>query len=182
MKGILQATEIFAKAILLENQIHKADIRLRFQLFVRADKSILIGEMLLKKAYYQFTGGLVERFIDGHLPEEIFYPGIAQQHPGDTIPKIIHGKQRLGAGFRTLILRSDKRPSKFHGLREIFLDELVGKLEKMRCSHVRLAILLQSNVFAENITVSSDNGLCVGIPHNKLLIGFLHEIVLVQVH
>ena len=55
-------------------------------------------------------------------------------------------------------------------------------MEKMRGRHIGLAVFFEYDILPENVAVPADYGLSVRIPDNQLLIGFLHEIVLVEIH
>ena len=49
-------------------------------------------------------------------------------------------------------------------------------------SHIRLAVLLESHILSEQITVATDDSFSIGIPYYQLLIRLFQVIILIQIH
>ena len=67
-------------------------------------------------------------------------------------------------------------------MRQVLIDELLGKVELMGTCHDRLIVFVKCCIRAEKETVATDNRLIVRIPYNQLLIGIFHHVILIQIH
>ena len=106
---------------------------------------------------------------------------IVDREGTQTVPQVVEGKEALGSGTRRLVFERNERASQLDGARQVFVQELVGEVEEVRGGDAGPALLIGTDVLAQDEAVAAYDLFGIGVPYDKLLAGRVHRIELVDV-
>jgi hypothetical protein len=138
----------------------------------------------LKQVYYPQIEELIAQ-LRTYAEEWTAIPMLAKTHGQPASPTRL-GKEVMVFVYRLerqlATLKSCPLTAKFDGVGHIVVDELVGEVEHVACGELRLAVLVKLPVGAEQVSVSADYLLRLGVPHDELLVAVRAGVELVDVH
>ena len=124
------------------------------------------------------------RMYDGYmviLPKKYFTLGLMTVSAPSPSHRLSSAK-RLFAPRRVLWYSSVEGATQLDGVGHVVVDELLGEVEHVTCGELRLAVLVEFPVGAEHVAVAADDLLCLGVPHDELLVAVRAGVELVDVH
>ena len=137
--------------------------------------------MLLEEKENHISASAVVRRVHRHLSEEILDVRHDDGERAKSVPEVVESEYSLVAGACRLVFEADKGSSQLNGVGHVFLHELVAELEHMSCSQERFSVFVHLDVRTEQISVSTDDFLVLGVPYDKLLVRVVHGVELVEV-
>ena len=140
-----------------------------------------VAKVLVEEVEDHVARHAVIRGVHGHLTKEVL--GIGEHHGegGKAIEEVVEGKETLGAGTRRLVLDSDERATQLEGIGEVVVDELLGEMEHVRGGEDGLTLVVELHIGTVDVAVAANDLFGLGVPHDKLLVGDVHGVELIDI-
>ena len=146
------------------------------------DEIVGIGEMLVEEIQYHVSAHTVETGIHGKLAKEVAHCGFYHHQGTQSVPQVVQGKDALSSLECTLIFQCHEGAPQLDGPGSILTHETVAEAEHMTGGQDGLPVLAYLPVLTQQIAVSAQYLLCLGIPHEELAVRLLHGVILIDVH
>ena len=175
--------EIVLLEVVLAEQRRKLLLRrLYLQRMEWQDEVVLVVEVLLEEVENHVAAAAYVRRVHSHLAEEILHVRLDDGECAETVPQVVEREEALRSASCALVFERHERAAQLDGVGHIVVDELVGEVEHVACGELRLAVFVKLPVGAEQVSVSADYLLRLGVPHDELLIAVSAGVELVDVH
>lgn len=148
----------------------------------RQDEVVLVVEVLLEEVEDHVAATAYVRRVHGHLAEEVLHVGLDDGERAESVPEVVECEEALRSAACALVLECHEGAAQLNGVGHVVVDELLGEVEHVACGELRLAVLVEFPVGAEHVAVAADDLLCLGIPHDELLVAVRAGVELVDVH
>ena len=148
----------------------------------RYDEVVLVVEVLLEEVENHVAAAAYVRRVHGHLAEEVLHVGLDDGERTESVPQVVECEEALRSAACALVLERDEGATQLDGVGHVVVDELLGEVEHVACGELRLAVLVEFPVGAEHVAVAADDLLCLGVPHDELLVAVRAGVELVDVH